>query len=112
VVELVAAGQVVDLVIAMLDQDAVGDVAADADLAEDIDLAVLRHFGETAAQIVDRDVDRTRDRAELEFFRGTDVDQEIDRGVDLADIVELEDSHVALDHVAGGEAEHVDRVLG
>jgi hypothetical protein len=112
VVELVATGQVVDLVIAMLDQDAVGDVAADADLAEDIDLAAFWNFTETAAQIVDRYIDRTRDRADLVLFRCADVDQQIDCCVDLADIVELEDPHVSLDHVASGEAEHVDRVLG
>ena len=84
-------------------------MAAEADLAVDENLLGAQ-LVDTLAQVVDRDVDRTRDLAAVELLRRAYVDEGPAVGEGVVEFVPLEGA-LAGDHVVVDEAGHVDRVL-
>ena len=92
-------------------QDAIGQVAPQANRAGDDDGFLLGQLVEMLAKLVDRDVDETGDRAQLIFRLGTDVDT--DRVVgQVGYLSPADDPRLARQDILGYETCHVYRILG
>ncbi len=92
----------------MLFEDAFGDIATQADLAVDDDLAVARQLAEALAQLAQRDHPGLRDNAQVGLGRLAYVEQQCVLGQSVG----IDRIAVAAQQVHGHHAGDVDRRLG
>ena len=113
-VGLEAAGQVADVLEPRLLEDAIGEIAAQADLAEDHHRPVGIEFAESIAQMVEFEVAGPGQRLDRELLGRAHVD-ELDRSgrglQDVAQLAPIDDLVEAREHVAGDVAGDVDGIL-